>query len=826
MITKINKNWDNSSIKFWDPFAGGGAIPLEAERLGLKVYASDLNPVACLILEATLKFPQKLGMVKLPETQLTKIIKTKKEKLSISKSILGELIRKWGKWLIDNAKPEVDKLYYFDEKGIPSVYFWIHTVPCSNCGKKMPLSKMTYISSRKNKDQASILELEKNQSKGTFKGKIKLVKKGTEGFPKQERLTGSQGTTKCLFCKQILKGDIVRERAKEGKMEYLPVAKMVLKKKNKNQYKKIYLPLDEKDLSILSICEEKEKILDDFYIPIPEYSGRGLQRGIGSPRIYGITSFKDFFVPRQRLIIAIISKWINKAREALISQENEETGNIVSLYLTFALTKFLEFNGRYSLWLASEECPMQVARAYAYNLSWDFPEIYPFKPGGFSYNSKIQDIARVIDKIAKINPNVQKIWQHNASEKSFLEDNSIDIIFTDPPYYGTMDYAGIADFFYGLMKKSQAKAFPQYFKDLVTPKAQECVLQIHRFKTENEAKKSYEKHLTEAFKEMNRVLKSEGLFIIVFAHIDLSAWEAIISALIEANFQITACWPINTESTTGAQKGKAVLSATMHLICRKRRNISKAIFFQDLKKELDIILVKHLKKLWNLGFSGASLDIAMLGPAFELFGNYRKIEDERTGKEISIKRWLEYTQKKVLQLQLSEVMENFLQNDQKSKLSSMDTFTQFYILYRLEFGDKPIEIDALRLLEKATNLNLNKLIQWGYLEKNSTKIILRYAEERLAPEDLINNKPHGEIISLIDTLHGAVLAHQRGLFSDYEEKESIDHKHPLWVLAQLIANLLPANSKEAISLKNFMNLRKLRAKSTVSLDSFFKKKKN
>ena len=110
VIAKINKNGDNSSLKFWDPFAGGGTIPLEAGRLGLKVYASDLNPVACLILEATLRFPQKLGMVKLAETQLTKIIKTKKEKLSKSKSILGELIRKWGKWLIDQAKPEVDKL--------------------------------------------------------------------------------------------------------------------------------------------------------------------------------------------------------------------------------------------------------------------------------------------------------------------------------------------------------------------------------------------------------------------------------------------------------------------------------------------------------------------------------------------------------------------------------------------------------------------------------------------------------------------------------------------------------------------------------------------
>jgi adenine-specific DNA methylase len=318
-------------------------------------------------------------------------------------------------------------------------------------------------------------------------------------------------------------------------------------------------------------AEELDKGLNYSFIPIPDY-GKGRQGDYGSPRIYGITSFKDFFIPRQRVVFSILGKWINAAYSKM-KQNNydDEEARAITLYLSFALVNFFEFSSRYSVWV-TDGIPKQVAGAFSYNLSWDFPEVNPMKEGGFSYRSKIEDIATALDMIAKIKPNLVKVWQHNASQESDIKKESLDLIFTDPPYYGTMDYAGLADFHYGLHRQVISQLYPGLFRDLVTPKSQECILQENKFETLEEAKKAYEKQLFQSFQEMYRVLKPDGILVVVFAHIDLSAWAALISALIDAGFQINASWPINTESTTGAIQGRDALSATMHMVCRKRPN--------------------------------------------------------------------------------------------------------------------------------------------------------------------------------------------------------------------------------------------------------------
>ncbi len=810
-INIIKEETQNKEIILYDPFSGGGSIPLEAMRLGLKVYASDLNPLACLILKATLKFPQQYGMKKI-DNPLTRSLKS--TGTSKKTSVIGQLILKWGNWIVENSRKEIDPLFSNEEE-IPVVFFWVHTIQCSNgdCNRKMPLSKMSY--TLKQTNLAYSIELIPDLVKGKFSGKIKQVNKiGESPYPKLNRLTGSHGDTKCIFCNQSTTGDKIREMAKLGKMSYYPIGKMVLrnkKTKKKDKLVKEIVPLSKKDFELIEKCIELEKKDNFSYIPIPDYSGKGkIAWAVGSPRIYGITSFRNIFIPRQRLIISIISKWIKFARDEMKKQRlSIELSNVISLYLTFALTKFMEYSNRYSIWMDAGK-PAQVTANYAYNLSWDFPEIYPYKKGGYSFISKFQDISKSLDEISNIPTNCLNIWQHNASEESVLEKNSIDIIFTDPPYYDTMGYAGLADFFYGIMKNTQGEIFPELFRDLVTPKSTECVLQAHRFDDMKVAKISYENQLSEAFNEMNRVLKDNGVLLIVFAHINLSAWSAIISALIRANFKITACWPINTESTTGAIQGRAALKATMHIFCRKKHESLGAIFFNDLQKISKIRLSRKLKEFWKHGFSGVNLDIAMLGPAFEIYGEYEKIEDERTGEILSIERWMDWIRKEVLQLQLSQIMKELLSKDLQDSLKSLDPFAQFYILFRLEFGIKSIDIDIARLLEKSTNLNIRDLTEWGYLEKESSKINLRSAEDREKIDLLINGKPPGNLITMVDKLHGAILSHQRDLFDEFEKRENISFNHPIWAIAQLISNILPSDSKESISLRNFLNVRKLK----------------
>ena len=672
---------------------------------------------------------------------------------------------------------------------------------------------MTYL--YKSSKEGFAVEFFPNHSYGTFKTEIKCINKGEEGLPSLETLTGRQGSTQCLFCGEETHGDKIRELIKEGKVGHQPIAKMFLELDGKKE-KKVFKVIEEEDYIYIEKCNRLAENLKESYPPIPEYSGRGSQVTISVPRQYGVTSFKDVFIPRQRLVISILTNWINAAKNVIIKNDSKETADIIGLYLAFGLNKFLEISTQFNIW-HSGGFPVQIAPKYGFIFAWDFPEINPFKDGGYSFLSKIKDVASAVSNIESISKPVKKVWRQNASEQSLLDSNSIDLIITDPPYYGMIMYAGMADFFYGLLRFTQENAFPNLFKENVTPKAKECVLQEHRYDNKVEANNAYENQLLDSFKEMNRVLKSDGILVVVFAHINLSAWEAIISAIVKAGFQITACWPINTERSENIKQGDAALvKDTMHLVCRKHQTKEKIAFFQDLQKIAEEKLEKKLKDFWKLGFSGANLDIAMFGPALELYGYYTKVEDERTGKLISVGQWLDFTQKKVLQLQLSQVMKDLLPLEKHKELESLDTFAQFYILFRFEFGCKKIEIDAIRLLEKIANISIKNLINWGYLKKEGSKISLLNANQRKNPDDIINGKPNSQIISLIDTLHGVILAQQRGIFKEFSIEKSISHQHPIWGLAQLLNIILPKTTDEASSLRKLLNLRKLDSQTRIN----------
>ncbi len=813
----LNKAWNlikqdrgNDPLFFWDPFAGGGTLPAEAQRLGLQVYASDLNPVSVLIQKASFEFPPKFGM--------KSNIDMAKTDYKLKKSILGDEVRKWGHWVIEHAKKELEPYFPLNQKGIiPSIYFWCHTIPCSNpaCKRQMPLQKQPLLS----KKRGIALVLEKDPLNLQYNVEIKTI----TGSQKIKSPTGSQGTTKCIFCDQTTKGNEIRKFAQNGQMKVQLLAKMA------QDEEKVYEKADQNDIKATQLAESHVSEIDADLIPktyVDAYNAKGKQRTIGRPHLYGWHMFKDFFIPRQLISVTTILKWIKLARKEMTDKGlSDDLVNIVNLYLALTLDKYAEYNTRLTVWHALIEVPSQTASRYSFDIGWDFPEVYPFSGGSGSFNHSLKLISSFLDNESQIPSSVIKVWQHDAGTVSDIKSGTVDLVVTDPPYYGSIFYAGLSDFFYSLLKLSQKQVFPKLFEDEATPKVNECVLALHRYSTFEEAKNAYETKLGNALKEIRRVLKPDGLCIIIFAHVDPEAWDALITAILNAELQITAAWPITTENAAAFGLGGQTLSSTIQIVCRSRPNNRNETTYDKFKLELKKSLPLEFDRLWNLQFSGVNLDIAMLGPAIALFGRYKTVLDLMTGEPVPVIDLLNVVRAEVLELQWKKLMSTYLINiDEQIHLQRVDPITRFYVLFRAEFGQK-INADGIYQLSRAISLDFKYLDQLGYLQKKKQDYWVPTAFNRPHPDKLMAHQGPSTPLALVDILHGAQLANQANILKQFLMEGQIDALHPMWALAQLLSNITPIK-EERTSLQDLLSNRTVeKYRAPESLDEYFDKSK-
>lgn len=601
-----------------------------------------------------------------------------------------------------------------------------------------------------------------------------------------------------------MKGNDIRKIAQDNQLQVRLLAKLIRTKE------KTFKVASEEDQAAISLAEQDVLQIDENLIPttnVDVYSGRGKQRGIGLPHQYGIHKFRDFFNARQLLAITTIMKWINEAKIKMVRNGvSEEESRILSLYLACALDKHAEFNTKLTVWSAGRELLAETASRYSFDIGWDFPEAYPFSNGAGSFDQAIELIAKYLDEESLVVPAPVQIWQHDATQPCHLLDGSIDLVVTDPPYYSSIFYAGLADFFYSLLKLSQSEAFPELFKTEATPKVNECVLAQHRYDSLEEADRAYKENLTSAFREIKRVLKPDGICVIVFAHIDPNAWDALITAILDADLQISAAWSISTENSSSFGQGGETLSSTIQIVCRGRSNLENEITYDKFKRELKQALPIEFNRLWNLQFSGVNLDISMLGPAISLFSQYTSIIDLESGEGIPVSELLSFVRSEVLELQWKKLREIYLEKDENTdQLVDVDPITRFYVLFRMEFGQK-VNGDGVYQLSRAISLDYKMLEQQGYLQKDKSEFSVPIARNRSDPDQLLAHQSPSSPPSLLDTLHGAELANKANILNQFLSDGQIDAFHPMWALAQLLSNITPIK-EERTSLLDLLSSR-------------------
>ena len=602
-----------------DPFAGGGSIPLEALRLGCEAFASDLNPVACLILKVMLEDIPRHG----PE--------------------LAEELRRVGKEIKKAAEKELAEFYPTDPDGSkPIAYLWARTVRCEapNCGAEIPLMRSFWLCKKPNRKRGlrpipsplSHKEREKNERPRV---EFEIFEPKSENDIPPGTVTRAKAT--CLCCGMVLSPDRVRAQlaAQRGggdvvfdeKGSRIGGARLlaVVTLKPGEQGRHYRLPTAHDYEAVWKAKNRIEglatKPLANGLNPVPDepLPWRHGHRAIGSPRVYGMKEWGDLFTARQKIGLVLLAKRVQ------VVQHSE-----CRPLLALLLGKSADGNNSLSRWMAGYENPVNLFSRQALPMVWDFCESTPASRSRGVFFSNIDAACNVIYSM-KANGTGQ-IQQSDAC-KSPLPDDVCGVWFTDPPYYDAIPYADLSDFFYVWFRRTipESPLLKDPFdpQNLLTPKKHE--LTVTTVESEDGIPKTrdfFEKGISKSFIEGRRILNDVGVGCIVFAHKTTEGWEALLSGIVHGGWTIKGSWPISTEMETRINaRDTASLATSIHLVCRPRPRDAPVGDWGNVLQELPKRVGDWMERLQSEGIRGADLVFACIGPALEIYSRYSKVVD-------------------------------------------------------------------------------------------------------------------------------------------------------------------------------------------------------
>ena len=632
-----------------DPFAGGGSIPLEALRLGCETFASDLNPVACLILKVMLEDIPRHGLQ------------------------LAEELRRVGAEVKLAAEKELARFYPSDPDGArPIAYLWARTVRCEspNCGAEIPLMRSFWLCKKTNRRRALRHKIVRPKE-GPPRVEFEIVE------PKKEKdvLDGTVARAKarCLCCNTVLSPDRVRAQLREqrggadtifdarGKrvggawllavvtLHPSPAGGRGIGDEGGRHYR---LPT-ERDYD--AVWQAKKRLDVVAATPLPnglsavpdEPSPAGGGSGAGrafSVQKYGMMTFGDLFTARQKLALVRLAKLV-PSRD--------------SLKEPFALVVGRLADGSSSLtrWQVGAEKISNNYSRQALPIVWDFAEPNIFGNATRNLLSMFDWVAEYIDKQGV--PLSSQTQQADACE-SPLPDDACAVWFTDPPYYDAVPYADLSDFFFVWLKRTLPKhpllRDPFDPTNPLTPKVREAVQdEVKLVGGRPKDRMFFEEVMGKAFAEGRRVTKDDGVGCVVFAHKSTEGWEALLSGLIQGGWVITGSWPIATEMSSRLRaRDSAALATSVHLICRPRTE-ARIGDWGEVLRELPKRVGDWMERLQGEGIRGADLVFACIGPALEIFSRCSEVETAE-GREVKLAEYLEKVWEVVGRLALEQVL--------------------------------------------------------------------------------------------------------------------------------------------------------------------------
>ena len=656
-------NWDNSTLKEYletssgltqaahealggapgtrplvvDPFAGGGSIPLEALRVGADAFASDLNPVAVLLNKVVLEYIPKYGQR------------------------LADEVRKWGEWIKREAEKELAEFYPKDPDGAtPIAYLWARTIQCEGpgCGAEVPLIRSLWLAKKDNRSVALRLLPRPSAKRVDFQ----IIAKQPDGWVDQDdpktkveapKFDGTvkRGSATCPCCGYTTPVERVRGqlRSKHGGAQDARLFCVVITRVNE-QGRCFRLPIRldmeavQKASDRLNRKGSKHESPTSLW-PNEEISLNEIRR-ISLP-IYGMTSWGDLFSARQLLVLVSLHE-IAAAAPLRIGGGDPLFEESVRTCISMIINTCADHNSTVCSWRVYTLDTSHVFGRQAIPMAWDFAETCSAGESTGSFLVAVDKMARVIEGLASLTGYGGIVAAASAGAHP-LPSGSAHALITDPPYYDAVPYAHLSDFFYVWLRRSVADIHPDLFVEKLTPKQAEVVVdRPHELSTSNHDVEFYERELTRAFREGRRVLRPEGIGLVVFASKTTASWEAILKGVVEAGWIVTGSWPVDTEMPTKlAGLGQARLMSSVHLVCRPRENLDGSVRSDDVGDWRDVLaelprrIHDWMPRLAGEGIVGADAIFACLGPALEIFSRHSRVE-KSDGSVVPLREYLEH----------------------------------------------------------------------------------------------------------------------------------------------------------------------------------------
>lgn len=789
---------DGIPPKVLDPFGGGGAIPLEALRLGCETYSNDLNPVGVLIQKCTLEYPQKYGRPKAVKAE------GMLSGMGIKNPLLKD-VKEWGDWVLAEAKKELERFYPQEQDGsIPVGWVWARTIPCQNpsCGTEVPLMRQFWLAKKAKKKVALYPVPSSPPACGGNKGgrvNFKIVGDGYEPMPDDfdpTKGTVSRAVVVCPLCGGTVEAKLTRKLFQEGKAGERMGA--VVTHKPGTQGKRYRVATDT-DLAAFSEAEtylaEKRELLTLAWGMDPVPDELLPPKGTLGFRVqgYGMLKWGDLFNARQKLVLITFVEKVKAAYQKLVVEwDDEEYAKAVVSYLALGVDMTAAFGNTLARWENSSEIIKHLYSRQALPMLWDYAEVNPFSGSSGSFETGWEYYFKVIEHCSQSYPNAAIITQSSAT-RLLHPDNFFDAVFTDPPYYDNVPYSYLSDFFYVWLKRTLADVYPELFSTPLTPKRNEIVAYSHGAGGFEEGKRFFEASLKLSFQEIHRVLKPNGIAIIVYAHKSTEGWETLINSLLDSGLIVTGAWPLDTEMKSRLRSQEsAALASSIYIVARKMERQPTG-FYNEVKGEIQKHLNAKLHRLWEEGLGGSDFFIAAIGSAIEVFGKYEKVMDFE-GEIIRADRLLD----DVREIATDYAVRQILHNGFAGEISDL---TRFYVLWRWEYGEGRVHFDEARKLAQSCGVDLAQ--EWGrkgFIVKEKAFIRLLGPQSRKV-EDLEDTK------ELIDVLHHALLLwekSQRDEMIFVLAESGYGDSDAFYRVAQAISETLPIESREKKLLDGFL----------------------
>jgi adenine-specific DNA methylase len=837
------KVWGKRKPVVLDAFAGGGSIPFEAARYGLNVLASDLNPVAVVTMKAAMEYPLKFG------------------------ADLQQDIDKWVKFVGDEAEKRLAE--FFPSQPVGAIressvqnYLWAHTVVCPHCESVVPLSPNWWLSKTSNyagkgqerkvtSDWYAVKPIPNPKEKRVdfelvrgSKGKNTTIETDEGEYDPDTTTTISRGVGKCPNCTSVIEDDVIKSQAKSSGLGHQLYAVAYKEGKGGLQFR---IPTD-LDLDGVAKAEAyiKEK-LESFEISniVPDveiYSGAKTDELIR----YGIDRWDKLFNPRQLLTLVTYVEIINEAKSKLQIEYEPEKVEAIATYLALVLDRCVDYNSRLSGWNAGRSGGDRASKLHSLNLNWSYPEYSGAKIIWLfcaeSISEKYKGLCLYVSKTSQLTtiPGLERstkkeenklhtsnlILQTSSADSLYhILDRSVDAIVTDPPYYSTIQYAELSDFFYVWQKRTLGDIFPDLFWSELTDKDRQAVANPSRFRNmgaspEELAKQDYEAKMALVFSEYYRVLRDDGVMTVQFNHKESGAWDVLAKSLIDAGFEITASWSVSTENPQNLHQAKKnSVSSTVLLVCRKRDPDAEQAWWDDLRPEVTNLVEQRAPEFEENEITGIDLYLSAFGSALNVFSRSYPILDS-SGESVRPEVAFAEARKAIANYRFRKLVQ--------TDTAGFDPLTQWYLLAWDAFKAREFPFDEARQLALAVGgFDVNDLAKvYKLLASKSGSCTILTPKQRHKKRAFSANADNFSNLYLVDALHAIIAIYQEEqnpqLVRNFMQKTGLNNNDMLMKTLEIAFKVMPTKTEEHKTLTSlWLSMDEIKAKVVMEQKKLF-----